>query len=88
MPTRKKTTKTSRRKRSVPKRATKVHRRASRRTARPAPAPSPAAVSSGMAPGMQPINTFLAVVNVRASMTFLERALGFVPGVVLLDPEG
>jgi uncharacterized glyoxalase superfamily protein PhnB len=41
-----------------------------------------------MAPGMQPINTFLAVVNVRASMTFLERALGFVPGVVLLDPEG
>ena len=37
---------------------------------------------------MQPINTFLAVANVRASMTFLERALGFVPGVVLLDPEG
>lgn len=41
-----------------------------------------------MAPGMQAVNTFLAVVNVRASMTFLERALGFVPGVVLLDPDG
>jgi len=37
---------------------------------------------------MQPINTFLAVANVRASMTFLERAIGFVPGVVLLDPDG
>ena len=37
---------------------------------------------------MQAINTYLAVANVRASMTFLERALGFVPGVVLLDPTG
>jgi uncharacterized glyoxalase superfamily protein PhnB len=37
---------------------------------------------------MQAINTYLAVANVRASMTFLERALGFQPGVVLLDPEG
>jgi uncharacterized glyoxalase superfamily protein PhnB len=37
---------------------------------------------------MQPINTFLAVANVRASMTFLERAVGFTPGVVLLDPDG
>ena len=37
---------------------------------------------------MQAINTYLAVANVRASMTFLERALGFQPGVVLLDPDG
>ena len=37
---------------------------------------------------MQPVNTFLAVANVRASMTFLERALRFTPGVVLLDPDG
>jgi uncharacterized glyoxalase superfamily protein PhnB len=37
---------------------------------------------------MQPINTVLAVANVRASMTFLERAVGFTPGVVLLDPDG
>jgi PhnB protein len=36
---------------------------------------------------MQAINTYLAVANIRASMTFLEQALGFSPGVVLLDPE-
>ena len=41
-----------------------------------------------MAPGMQAVNTFLAVANVRASMTFLERVLGFTPGVVLLDADG
>jgi len=37
---------------------------------------------------MQAITTYLAVANVRASMTFLERVLGFQAGVVLLDPEG
>jgi uncharacterized glyoxalase superfamily protein PhnB len=37
---------------------------------------------------MQAINTYLAVANVRASMTFLEKALGFAPGVVLLDADG
>ena len=36
---------------------------------------------------MQAINTYLAVANVRATMTFLERVLGFQPGVVLLDPD-
>jgi uncharacterized glyoxalase superfamily protein PhnB len=77
MPTRKKTTKTSARKRPAARRAKPAART-------PVTKPS----SSGIAPGMQPINTFLAVANVRASMTFLERALGFAPGVVLLDPEG
>ena len=37
---------------------------------------------------MQAINTYLAVANIRASMTFLEKALGFSPGVVLLDTDG
>ena len=43
---------------------------------------------SGVAPGMQPINTYLAVANVAASATFLERALGFSRGVVLPDDDG
>ena len=80
MPTRKKTKKAK----------TTARRRPARR---PAPRPqaraaTAAPASSGIAPGMQPINTFLAVANVRASMTFLERALGFVAGVVLVDPDG
>jgi uncharacterized glyoxalase superfamily protein PhnB len=76
------------------KRTKKAKTTARRRLSRwPAPRPqaraaTAAPASSGIAPGMQPINTFLAVANVRASMTFLERALGFVPGVVLVDPDG
>ena len=90
--TRKKTAKTAARKRPAVKRAKPVRRRARGRVRRPAARPAARPVttpsSSGMAPGMQAVNTFLVVVNVRASMTFLERALGFVPGVVLLDAEG
>jgi uncharacterized glyoxalase superfamily protein PhnB len=37
---------------------------------------------------MQPVNTFLAVANVRASVEFLERAVGFTRGVVLPDGAG
>jgi uncharacterized glyoxalase superfamily protein PhnB len=37
---------------------------------------------------MQPLNTYLAVANVAASMDFLERAFGFTRGVVLPDPDG
>jgi uncharacterized glyoxalase superfamily protein PhnB len=36
---------------------------------------------------MQVLNTYLAVANVRASMEFLERTLGFSPGVVLPDVD-
>lgn len=37
---------------------------------------------------MQAINTYLAVANVAASMTFLEKAFGFNRGVVLQDADG
>jgi uncharacterized glyoxalase superfamily protein PhnB len=37
---------------------------------------------------MSPISSYLAVANVTASIEFLERAFGFVRGVVLADPEG
>ena len=37
---------------------------------------------------MHPINTYLAVANVGASMEFLERAFGFTRGVVLPDADG
>jgi uncharacterized glyoxalase superfamily protein PhnB len=37
---------------------------------------------------MQAVNTYLAVANVGASMTFLERAFGFTRGVVLPDNDG
>jgi uncharacterized glyoxalase superfamily protein PhnB len=37
---------------------------------------------------MQTINTYLAVANVGASMTFLEQALGFSRGVTLADTDG
>lgn len=43
---------------------------------------------SGLAPGMQSINPYLAVANVAATMQFMERALGFSPGVVLPDGDG
>jgi len=45
-------------------------------------------MSSGVAPGMQAINTYMAVANIRASIGFLEQALGFTRGVVLLDNDG
>jgi uncharacterized glyoxalase superfamily protein PhnB len=37
---------------------------------------------------MHPINAYLAVANVAATMTFLERAFGFTRGVVLPSPDG
>jgi uncharacterized glyoxalase superfamily protein PhnB len=37
---------------------------------------------------MHPINTYLAVVNVAATMDFLERAFGFTRGVFLPDADG
>jgi uncharacterized glyoxalase superfamily protein PhnB len=37
---------------------------------------------------MQPVNAVRAVANVRASVEFLERALGFTRGVVLPDGAG
>jgi uncharacterized glyoxalase superfamily protein PhnB len=37
---------------------------------------------------MQPVNSYLAVANVAASMQFLERALGFTRGVTLPDADG
>ena len=37
---------------------------------------------------MPAINTYLAVANIAASMTFLEQALGFTRGVVLEGPDG
>ncbi|HLG57212.1 MAG TPA: VOC family protein [Vicinamibacterales bacterium] len=44
--------------------------------------------ASGLAPGMHPVNTYLAVANVGATMDFLERAFGFTRGVVLPDADG
>jgi len=37
---------------------------------------------------MQPVNTYLAVANVTATMDFLERTFGFERGVVLPGPDG
>ena len=37
---------------------------------------------------MQPVSPFLAVANVAATVQFLERAFGFVRGVVLPDADG
>lgn len=37
---------------------------------------------------MQPLNAYLAVANVNASMEFLERAFGFSRGVVLAGADG
>lgn len=37
---------------------------------------------------MQPINTYLAVANIAATIDFLERAFGFARGVVLADTDG
>jgi uncharacterized glyoxalase superfamily protein PhnB len=60
-----------------------------RRTPLPVTArPVPSDAASGLAPGMHPINTYLAVANVGASMDFLERAFGLSRGVVLPDADG
>jgi PhnB protein len=48
----------------------------------------PSDAASGLAPGMHPINTYLAVANVGATMDFLERAFGLRRGVVLPDADG
>lgn len=37
---------------------------------------------------MQAVNTYLAVADVSAAMTFLEQVLGFAKGVVLPDADG
>lgn len=37
---------------------------------------------------MRPINSYLAVANVTASIAFLEAAFGFARGVVLADADG
>ena len=37
---------------------------------------------------MQPLNSYLAVANVAASVQFLERAFGFRRGVTLADADG
>ena len=88
--------------RKAPKRArlrkTASARQARRSSAKPIRRRTPAPVSakpvppsdaaSGLAPGMHPINTYLAVANVGASMDFLERAFGLTRGVVLPDADG
>jgi uncharacterized glyoxalase superfamily protein PhnB len=63
---------------------------ARRRATRPPAAPParPLSIASGLAPGMQSVNSFLAVANVAASITFLERTFGFTRGVVLPDTGG
>ena len=45
-------------------------------------------MESGLSPEMQPLNVYLAVANVNASMEFLERAFGFSRGVVLPGADG
>ena len=49
---------------------------------------APLRIESGLAPEMQPLNTYLAVANVNASIEFLERAFGFSRGVVLSGTDG
>src|SRR5688572_7839618 len=44
--------------------------------------------TSGLAPGMQAVNAYLAVADVRATVDFMQRVLGFAPGVVLAEPDG
>ena len=83
-------------KKSRPANRTRTRKATPRRDARPrrtgsSPGVSPArkaTATSGLAPGMQAVNTYLAVANVRATIDFLERALGFSKGVVLPDAEG
>lgn len=64
-----------------------ARRRVGRRPRASAPVGSTPA-TSGPAPGMQALNAYLAVADVSASMSFLERAFGFTRGVVLTDTNG
>ena len=82
----KKRTTAPRRTRRPPR--TKPSSRGRRRGTQPVPARPTHRVDSGLAPGMHPINSYLAVANVTASMEFLERAFGFSRGVVLGDVDG
>jgi uncharacterized glyoxalase superfamily protein PhnB len=71
--------------------AVKSPRKNTRRRHAPLPTARASAAgdaSSGLAPGMHPINTYLAVANVGATMEFLERAFGFARGVTLPDADG
>ena len=81
--------------RSPPRRSTtpaarrnKPQTRVRRRVTTTDSAVSPRVSGSGLAPGMLPINTYLAVANVSASIEFLERSFGFSRGVVLDDTDG
>lgn len=82
------------RKKTRPSRASKTRRRTatntrSRRPATPgAVARQSAPATSGLAPGMQPVNVYLAVANVAATVEFLERTFGFARGVALPDTDG
>ena len=71
---------------SPARRTPSPNKKKSRRSAA-APARTPV-TTSGLAPGMQPINSYLAVANVGASMAFLEKAFGFTRGVVLPGADG
>jgi uncharacterized glyoxalase superfamily protein PhnB len=87
MPTAKKNRRGNRvQKRTVPRRTTSRPRG---RSAVSAVTPARKVTNaSGLAPGMQAVNTYLAVANVKATIEFLERALGFTRGVVLPDASG
>jgi uncharacterized glyoxalase superfamily protein PhnB len=80
--------------RKTTSRVTRARRKTSKPAKRRALTPvgpkliAPADAASGLAPGMHPINTYLAVANVGATMDFLERAFGFTRGVVLPDADG
>jgi uncharacterized glyoxalase superfamily protein PhnB len=76
---------------AMPRKSTRRAPRKATKTAAKLPPAIPrksAPVGSGLAPGMQPINTYLAVANVGASIEFLSRAFGFTRGVVLTDADG
>ena len=73
--------------RSVSKRARPKKRSPATKTVRRRTPPAvsirrepPSDAASGLAPGMHPINTYLAVANVGATMDFLERAFGLRRG--------
>lgn len=74
--------------RSPKARRTAVKRAAPRKRTATAAAARQAPPVSGLAPGMRAVNTYLAVANIGASMTFLEQVLGFTRGVVLPDADG
>ena len=74
---------------SAAARSRRGKRQPRRSPAKKTEAASPTArLGSGLAPEMQAVNTYLAVANVNASMEFLERAFGFMRGVVLPGADG